>query len=61
MAAVLGFAIRPDLLFDWQAWLRFVRSAGLISAQLVVIVGAVGIVIGVLNLTGVGLRFASLL
>jgi TRAP transporter 4TM/12TM fusion protein len=61
LAAVLGFAIRPDLLFDWQAWLRFVRSAGLISAQLVVIVGAVGIVIGVLNLTGVGLRFASLL
>ncbi|MDR6264471.1 MULTISPECIES: TRAP transporter fused permease subunit [Rhodobacterales] len=61
LAAVLGFAIRPDLLFNWQAWLRFVRSAGLISAQLVVIVGAVGIVIGVLNLTGVGLRFASLL
>jgi TRAP-type uncharacterized transport system fused permease subunit len=61
LAAVLGFAIRPDLLLDWQAWLRFVRSAGLISAQLVVIVGAVGIVIGVLNMTGVGLRFASLL
>ncbi|UWQ20128.1 TRAP transporter fused permease subunit [Jannaschia sp. W003] len=61
LAAVLGFAIRPDLLRDGAAWLRFVRSAGLISAQLVVIVGAVGIVIGVLNLTGVGLRFASLL
>ncbi|MEN8935018.1 MAG: TRAP transporter large permease subunit, partial [Planktotalea arctica] len=44
-----------------EAWLKFIRSAGLISAQLVVIVGAVGIVIGVLNLTGVGLRFASLL
>lgn len=61
MAAIMGFAIRPDLLFNGQAWLRFIRSAGLISAQLVVIVGAVGIVIGVLNLTGVGLRFASLL
>ena len=61
LAAVLGFAIRPDLLLNVQAWLQFVRSAGLISAQLVVIVGAVGIVIGVLNLTGVGLRFASLL
>lgn len=61
LAAVLGFAIRPDLLINWQAWLKFIRSAGLISAQLVVIVGAVGIVIGVLNLTGVGLRFASLL
>lgn len=61
LAAVLGFAIRPDLLTNGQAWLRFIRSAGLISAQLVVIVGAVGIVIGVLNMTGVGLRFASLL
>ncbi|EKE43224.1 hypothetical protein OCGS_2815 [Oceaniovalibus guishaninsula JLT2003] len=61
LAAVMGFAIRPDLLTDGAAWGRFVRSAGLISAQLVVIVGAVGIVIGVLNLTGVGLRFASLL
>ncbi|MEQ3730153.1 MAG: TRAP transporter fused permease subunit [Tateyamaria sp.] len=61
LATVLGFAIRPDLLLNGQAWLKFFRSAGLISAQLVVIVGAVGIVIGVLNLTGVGLRFASLL
>lgn len=61
VAAVLGFAVRPDLLFDGYAWLKFIRSAGLIAAQLVVIVGAVGIVIGVLNLTGVGLRFASLL
>ncbi|MCK0139912.1 TRAP transporter fused permease subunit [Aliiroseovarius sp. F47248L] len=61
LAAVLGFALRPDLLTNGKAWLKFIRSAGLISAQLVVIVGAVGIVIGVLNLTGVGLRFASLL
>ncbi len=61
LAAALGFAVRPDLLTDRLAWLKFIRSAGLISAQLVVIVGAVGIVIGVLNLTGVGLRFASLL
>lgn len=61
LAAVLGFAIRPDLLTNREAWVKFIRSAGLISAQLVVIVGAVGIVIGVLNLTGVGLRFASLL
>ena len=61
LATVLGFAIRPDLILDGQAWLKFIRSTGLISAQLVVIVGAVGIVIGVLNLTGVGLRFASLL
>lgn len=61
LAAVLGFAVRPDLLTNGTAWLKFICSAALISAQLVVIVGAVGIVIGVLNLTGVGLRFASLL
>lgn len=58
---MLGIAIRPGLLIDGRAWLRFFRSAGVISAQLVVIVGAVGIVIGVLNTTGVGLRFAELL
>jgi TRAP transporter 4TM/12TM fusion protein len=61
LAAILGFAVRPDLLISGKAWLKFIKSAGLISAQLVVIVGAVGIVIGVLNMTGVGLRFASLL
>ncbi|MBU2867593.1 TRAP transporter permease [Pacificibacter marinus] len=61
IAAVLGFALRPNLLVDLAGWLRFIRSAAKISAQLVIIVGAVGIVIGVLNLTGVGLRFASLL
>ncbi|WP_424988139.1 TRAP transporter permease [Microbulbifer sp. S227A] len=61
LAAIPGFALRPDLLTNGGAWLKFLRSAGLISAQLVVIVGAVGIVIGVLNLTGVGLRFAALL
>ncbi len=61
ISAVLGFALRPNLLIDLAGWIRFVRSAAKISAQLVVIVGAVGIVIGVLNMTGVGLRFASLL
>ncbi len=61
LAAGLGFAIRPDLLIDLAGWTRFIRSGARISAQLVVIVGAVGIVIGVLNMTGVGLRFASLL
>ncbi|ABG33122.1 C4-dicarboxylate ABC transporter permease [Roseobacter denitrificans] len=59
-AVVFGFALKPSLLTDAQSWLRFIRSAGMISAQLVVIVGAVGIIIGILNLTGVGLRFASL-
>ena len=61
LAAVLGFAVRPDLLTNGTAWLKFICSAALISAQLVVIVGAVGIVIGVLNLTGAGLRSASLI
>ncbi len=59
-AVVFGFALKPSLLTDLQSWLKFIRSAGMISAQLVVIVGAVGIIIGILNLTGVGLRFASL-
>lgn len=60
LALVLGFGLRPDLLLNGAGWLTFIRAAGAISAQLIVIVAAVGIVIGVLNLTGVGLRFASL-
>lgn len=59
-AIVLGFALKPGLLTNIKSWEKFIRSAGMISAQLVVIVGAVGIIIGILNLTGVGLRFASL-
>ncbi len=59
-AIVFGFALKPGLLTDLPSWIKFIRSAGAISAQLVVIVGAVGIIIGILNLTGVGLRFASL-
>lgn len=59
-AIVFGFALKPSLLTDIPSWIKFIRSAGMISAQLVVIVGAVGIIIGILNLTGVGLRFASL-
>ncbi|MCX7565009.1 TRAP transporter fused permease subunit [Sulfitobacter sp. F26169L] len=59
-AVVLGFALKPGLLTDRVSWITFIRSAGMISAQLIVIVGAVGIIIGILNLTGVGLRFASL-
>jgi TRAP-type uncharacterized transport system fused permease subunit len=59
-AVVLGFALRPGLLTNLQSGIIFIRSAGIISAQLIVIVGAVGIIIGILNLTGVGLRFASL-
>lgn len=59
-AVVFGFALKPGLLVNLQSWVTFIRGTGLISAQLIVIVGAVGIIIGVLNLTGVGLRFASL-
>ncbi|WP_371156971.1 TRAP transporter permease [Jannaschia sp. 2305UL9-9] len=59
-AVVFGFAVKPSLLTDTASWFKFIHLAGMISAQLVVIVGAVGIIIGILNLTGVGLRFASL-
>jgi TRAP-type uncharacterized transport system fused permease subunit len=32
-AVVLGFAIKPGLLTDVSSWVRFIRAAGLISAQ----------------------------
>jgi TRAP transporter 4TM/12TM fusion protein len=55
----LGFALNPKQMLDLSGWKTLLESMGKISAQLIMIVAAVGIVIGVLNMTGVGLRFAG--
>ncbi|WP_281823228.1 TRAP transporter permease [Jannaschia rubra] len=59
VAFVLGSALRPGLLTDLAAWRQFFVATGMVAAQLIVIVAAVGVVVGVLNMTGVGLRFAA--
>lgn len=59
VAFVLGLAVHPRMATNWAAWRQLLESMGNISAQLIIIVAAVGIVIGVLNMTGVGLRFAG--
>ena len=57
-ATLLGLALVPQSRC-LEPWLRFLRQTGRIAALLVAIVAAVGIVIGVMNLTGLGIRFAS--
>jgi len=42
-----------------KKWLETVISAGRVSATLMIIVTSIGVVIGVVNMTGVGLRFAE--
>lgn len=57
----LGLAFNPIL---WREPARLVRAlarAGTGAATVLVAVGVIGIVIGVINMTGLGLRFASLI
>ena len=58
---VLGWLINPDFRSKPSQLMGLIRSAATASGQLIVIVSAVGIVIGVMNMTGLGLRFASLI
>lgn len=57
-ATVMGLILIPESC-RLEPWIRFLHQTGRIAALLVAIVAAVGIVIGVMNLTGLGLRFAS--
>ena len=42
-------------------WLKMLISAGKVSATLMIIVTSIGFVIGVVNMTGIGLKFAELI
>ena len=57
-AFVLCLALFPDFR-NPQRWVEALVSAGRTSAILMVIVVAIGFVIGVVNMTGIGLRFAE--
>ncbi|MEO3388684.1 TRAP transporter fused permease subunit [Mesorhizobium sp. CAU 1741] len=60
-AVVLGFLFNPDLRRNPARVLAALSSAGLAAAQVLIAVGAIGILIGVMNMTGLGLRFAGVM
>ncbi len=60
-AIVLGFAINPELRRNPWRVIDALTSAGFAAAQIVVAVAAIGIVIGIINMTGLGLRFAGII
>lgn len=57
----LGIVLNPELRRKPVMLLIGLRQGGLASAQILIAVGAIGIVIGVMNMTGLGLRFAGLI
>ena len=57
----LGFVLNPDFRRNPQRLLGILASAGRASAVILVAVAAVGIIIGVMNQTGLGLRFANVI
>ena len=69
VALVVSFALdllagtrgRPVLGGNLRDYVRAIAEAGYQCARIMVAVGAIGIIIGVVNETGVGIRFAQLL
>lgn len=57
-AVVLGLVLNPKAR-SLARLAEAVKRAGAASAMVLIAVGAVGIVVGVMNMTGLGLRFAS--
>ncbi len=60
-AVVLGFIINPEVRRQPQRLLASLNYAGYAAAQIVIAVAAIGIVIGIMNMTGLGLRFAGIM
>lgn len=58
---VLGLILNPEVRRKPLLIAEGLRQAGIASAQILVAVGSIGIVIGVMNMTGLGLRFAGLI
>ena len=57
-AVVMSLIVFPTFRSP-KKWLEALLSAGYTSAQIMVIVAAIGFVIGTVNMTGIGLRFAE--
>lgn len=61
IAVVLGFILNPELRKKPMMLVEALRQGGQASAQILVAVASIGIVIGVMNMTGLGLRFAGVI
>ena len=59
MALLIGFIVNPEFRNDPMRLLRGLSIAGQQAARIVIAVASIGIVIGVMNMTGLGLRFAT--
>ncbi|PAU74822.1 TRAP transporter permease [Halomonas salipaludis] len=58
-AVVLGILLNPQVRQNPRCLVDALYAAGISSAKIIVAVGAIGILIGVMNATGLGLRFAN--
>ncbi|MCT7377875.1 TRAP transporter permease [Chelativorans salis] len=58
---VLGLVINPDLRRHPRRLIDALEQGGYAAARIVIAVGAIGIVIGIMNMTGLGLRFAGIM
>lgn len=61
LAIVLGFILNPELRRQPQRVLAALAQAGRAGATIMIAVAAVGIIIGVMNMTGLGIRFANVI
>jgi TRAP-type uncharacterized transport system fused permease subunit len=59
LAVVIGAIVNPDFRNNPIRLLQGLAAAGHQSARIVIAVASIGIVIGVMNMTGLGLRFAT--
>jgi TRAP transporter 4TM/12TM fusion protein len=60
-AVVMGLILNPEFRRNPQRLVDTLAKAGRTAAVLIVAVGAIGVVIGMINLTGLGLRFSTLI
>ena len=60
-ALALGLVINPDLRRHPMRIVTALANAGAAASQIIIAVGAIGILIGVMNMTGLGLRFAGVI
>lgn len=58
-AIITGFVLNPDFRREPQRILQALIEGGISSAQIMLAVGAIGIVLAVVNETGVAIRFAT--
>lgn len=59
-AIVIPFLINPEVRANPKRILRSIADGGLAGARIMMAVGAIGVLLAVLNMTGLGLRFSNM-